>query len=356
MKNKYSDLIVSKEDTILGVIQKMDQAKRKLMIVMDQSKVASLISIGDIQRAIIKGTDLKSPIIQILRPDVKYATTEDNIQVVKENMKARRNEFMPVVTLEGELADVIFWEDLFEEKHSPVEKNEIALPVIIMAGGKGVRLRPLTNVLPKPLIPLRDKTIIEEIMDQFLACGCKDFFLSVNYKAELIRYYFDTLQNSDYRINYFQEDTPLGTAGSLHLLRGQIQSTFFVTNCDILVEQDFSEILNYHRENKNEITMVAALKNYSIPYGTLTTREDGLLSTLHEKPDILFKINTGLYILEPGVIDEIPKNKFCNITDLIARLQQKGRRIGVFPVSEGSWTDIGNWSDYLAHIYTPHNA
>jgi dTDP-glucose pyrophosphorylase len=350
MNHKYADLIVSKEDTILSVIQMMDQSKRKLMIVMDQSRVTSLISIGDIQRAIIKGTDLKSPIIQILRQDVKYATTEDNIQVVKENMKARRNEFMPVVTSEGELANVIFWEDLFEEKHSHVARNEIALPVIIMAGGKGVRLKPLTNVLPKPLIPLRDKTIIEEIMDQFTDCGCRDFFLSVNYKAELIRYYFDTLQNSDYRINYFQEDTPLGTAGSLHLLRGQIHSTFFVTNCDILVEQDFSEILNYHRENKNEITMVAALKNYAIPYGTLTTREDGLLSTIHEKPDILFKINTGLYILEPGVIDDIPRNRFCNITDLIAQLQQKGRRIGVFPVSEGSWTDIGNWNDYLAHI------
>jgi dTDP-glucose pyrophosphorylase len=334
----------------------MDQSKHKLMIVMDQSKVASLISIGDIQRAIIKGTDLKSPIIQILRQDVKYATTGDDIQVVKENMKTRRNEFMPIVTPEGKLADVIFWEDLFDEKHSHVVRNEMALPVIIMAGGKGVRLKPLTNVLPKPLIPLRDKTIIEEIMDQFVDCGCRDFFLSVNYKAELIRYYFDTLQNPDYHINYFQEDTPLGTAGSLHLLRGQIHSTFFVTNCDILVEQDFSEILRYHRENQNEITMVAALKNYSIPYGTLTTREDGLLSTIHEKPDILFKINTGLYILEPGVIEEIPPNKFCNITDLIARLQQKGRRVGVFPISEGSWIDIGNWEDYLKHIYTVQKA
>jgi NDP-sugar pyrophosphorylase family protein len=223
-----------------------------------------------------------------------------------------------------------------------------------MAGGRGSRLLPLTNVLPKPLIPLHGKTIIEDIMDQFVDCGCHEFFLSVNYKAELIRYYFESLRNPAYRIEYFQEDRPLGTAGSLHLLRGRIHTTFFVSNCDILIEQDFAAILDYHRENENEITMVAALKSYAIPYGTLTTREDGVLETIQEKPDMVFKINTGFYILEPGVLAEIPDNGFCNITDLIAKFQGEGRRIGVFPVSEGAWTDIGNWSDYLSRIGSQH--
>lgn len=354
MRQRYPDLIVNKEDTILCVLKKMDLSQRKLMIVMDRNQFESLISIGDIQRAIIKGFDLNAPIYQILRHEVSFATTQDDLALIKERMKVRRNELMPVVSSSGELVNVIFWEDLFEEEYPSKAEVKLNLPVIIMAGGQGTRLKPLTNVLPKPLIPIRSKTIIEEIMDRFVDCGCNDFFLSVNHKAELIRYYLDSLRNPEYRINYFQEDKPLGTAGSLHLLKDKIHSTFFVSNCDIIIEQDYSEILNYHSENNNEITVVAALKNYSIPYGTLTTCEDGLLQTIQEKPEIIFQINTGFYILEPHLINEIPDNQVYHITYLIEKLQQENRRVGVFPVSEKSWTDIGNWEEYLTHIRVNH--
>ena len=354
MRQKYPDLIVNAEDNIISVLKKMDTSRRKLLIVMAEKQFKSLISIGDIQRAIIKNIDLAVPISQILRQKITVASTEDDLSLVKSRMKARRNEFMPVVSPSGELINIIFWEDLFEEKHAPKAAVNLNLPVIIMAGGQGTRLKPLTNVLPKPLIPIRNKTIIEDIMDRFVDCGCNDFFLSINYKAEIIRYYFDSLQNPEYRIDYFQEDKPLGTAGSLHLLKDKIHSTFFVTNCDIIIEQDYSEILNYHYENQNEITVVGAIKNYSIPYGTLTTREDGLLQTIQEKPEIIFKINTGFYILEPHLIKEIPNNRIYHITYLIEKLQQENRRVGVFPVSEKSWIDIGNWEEYLTHIHIKH--
>ena len=297
MRQKHPDLIVNAEDTIISVLKKMDLSRRKLLIVMAENQFKSLISIGDIQRAIIKNVDLATPISKILRQEITVASTEDDLSLVKSRMKTRRNEFMPVVSPTGELVNIIFWEDLFEEERLPKAEVKLNLPVIIMAGGQGTRLKPLTNVLPKPLVPIRSKTIIEEIMDRFVDCGCNDFFLSVNHKAEIIRYYLDSLRNPQYRINYFQEDKPLGTAGSLHLLKDKIHSTFFVSNCDIIIEQDYSEILNYHSENNNEITVVAALKNYSIPYGTLSTREDGLLQTIQEKPEIIFKINTGFYIL-----------------------------------------------------------
>ena len=354
MRQKYPDLIVNKEDTILCVLKKMDHSKRKLMIVMDNELFASLISIGDIQRAIIKGIDLNSPIYQILRDEVTFASSKDELHQIKERMRIRRNELMPIVSPTGELVKVIFWEDLFEEERPTKTRVKLNLPVIIMAGGQGTRLKPLTNVLPKALIPIHRKTIIEEIMDRFVDCGCNDFFLSVNYKADIIRYYFDSLQNSEYHIDYLKEEKPLGTAGSLYLLKDKIRSTFFVTNCDIMVEQDYSEILNYHRENQNEITVVAAMKNYAIPYGTLTTREDGLLQTIEEKPDIIFKINTGFYILEPHIIRKIPQNQLYHITDLIGKLQKENRRVGVFPVSEKSWIDIGNWNEYLTHIRVNH--
>ena len=209
-----------------------------------------------------------------------------------------------------------------------------------MAGGEGTRLRPLTNVIPKPLIPIGEKTMLEHIFDRFYKYGCKTFHISVNYKAALIEFYLKQ-QNLPYILSFFREEKPLGTAGSLALLKGKIKETFFVSNCDILIEQDYSEILDFHRNQKNEITLVAALKHYPIPYGTLETAEGGKLLSLHEKPELTFKINSGMYILEPHLIDEIPDNKFFHITQLIEKVLERGGNVGVFPVSEKSWKDVG---------------
>lgn len=355
MKQKYPDLIVSEGDTVLHVLKKMDFPQSKVKIVLDKNLFKSVISIGDIQRAIIKNIDLNTPILKILGKEVTYALVTDDLNQVKQRMKERRIELMPVVGDSGELVDVILWKDLFGEEILSKTKTELNLPVIIMAGGEGIRLKPLTNVLPKPLIPIHNKTIIEEIMDRFVECGCNDVYVSLNYKAEIIRYYLDSLRNSAYCIDYFQEDQFLGTAGSLNLLKNSIRTTFFVSNCDILIEQDYSEIMDYHRENKNEITVVGALKNYSIPYGTITTGEDGLLQSIQEKPDLIFKINTGFYVLEPHLINEIPGNEVYHITYLIKKLQMENRRVGVFPVSEKSWIDIGNWDEYLSHAHVDHH-
>jgi len=216
-----------------------------------------------------------------------------------------------------------------------------------MAGGRGTRLAPLTNIWPKPLIPVNEKTIIEDIMDKFVEVGCNKFYLSVNYKAEVIKQYFENLNSSYYQISYIQEEKPLGTAGSLYLLKDKIHSAFFVTNCDILIDEDYTAIYDYHKANHNEITMVAAIKSFPIPYGTIETKEGGQLNSIQEKPELSFKINTGMYILEPNLLKEIPENEFLHITTLIEKLHQEGRKVGVFPVSEGSWSDIGNWEEYI---------
>jgi NDP-sugar pyrophosphorylase family protein len=264
-------------------------------------------------------------------------------------MIEKRAEAMPVIDEYGFLKDVVFWEDIIDED-SPSKKEKINLPVVIMAGGKGTRLKPLTNVIPKPLIPIGEKTILEDIMDSFLEYGCNKFYLTVNYRADVIKYYMKEQAFSTYSLEYFEETEPLGTAGSLHLLEDKIKDTFFVTNCDIMIDDNYAEILKYHKQNKNELTVVAALKNYSIPYGTIDTGKDGIIKSLKEKPDLTFKINTGLYILEPHLINEIPKNKFYHITTLIEKLKKQNRRVGVFPVSENSWKDIGEWKEYLKLI------
>src|SRR5690606_14388126 len=152
---------------------------------------------GDVQRAIIADTPLESPVSTILRPEVRVAYASDDRAEVKAKMLEKRNDFMPVINDKRQVVDVIFWEDLFDEASSK-KKLHIDLPVVIMAGGQGSRLRPLTNVLPKPLIPIGDQTMLEDIMDRFVECGCHDFHISVNYKAEVIKQHFENINNPAY--------------------------------------------------------------------------------------------------------------------------------------------------------------
>lgn len=347
-KKDINQLTIGADESIVSALKKMNTIHRKLLIVTKDGIFFSLVSIGDIQRAIIADINLHDPIEKILRSKVNVASVNDNKQEVINFLIEQRSEFMPIIDEKGEIAEVVFWEDVFGKKQKV--RNEFTLPVVIMAGGQGTRLRPLTNVLPKPLIPIGKQTMMEDIMDRFVECGCKDFYVSVNYKADFIRHYFDNFSKPQYHIEYFQEDKPLGTAGSLHLLKDRINSTFFVSNCDIIIDEDYSEILRFHRDNKNEITVVAAIKNYSIPYGTLETGDKGQLLSLQEKPELTYKINTGMYILEPHLIEEIPSDRLYHITFLIEKLIQEGRKVGVFPINEGSWTDIGNWDEYMKYI------
>lgn len=349
MDKRIEKIIIEKSTPIIAALKQMDALHVKLLLVLDNGKFHSLLSIGDIQRAIITNVSLNTPIEQIFRAKVNVARASDQRDVVIAKMRERRNDFMPIIDDDNNIVDIIFWSDISSMQEVAV-KEPFCLPVVVMAGGQGTRLRPLTNVLPKPLIPIGEQTMMEDIMDRFVECGCKNFYVSVNYKADFIRHYFDNFSKPQYHIEYFQEDKPLGTAGSLHLLKDRINSTFFVSNCDIIIDEDYSEILKFHRDNKNEITVVAALKNYSIPYGTLETGDGGQLLSLQEKPDLTYKINTGMYILEAHLIDEIPSDRLYHITFLIQKLIQEGRKVGVFPINEGSWTDIGNWDEYMKYI------
>ena len=346
--DKIKERIIIPSTTLLDAMKLMDSTKVKMLFVFSEKHFEGIITIGDIQRAIIKGISMTEPVLSFLDKNKKYVKPDESHEIVQQKMLSLRSECMPVVDEQGELVDVYFWKDLFGEKEQKITES-INLPVVIMAGGKGTRLAPLTNVYPKPLIPVGEKTIVEAIMDKFVSYGCHDFYISVNYKADTIKNYFDFINNHEYNINYFQEDRPLGTAGSLRLLKDKINSTFFVSNCDILIEEDYSEILNYHKTNRNELTVVAAVKTFSIPYGTISTSENGLLESIEEKPTLSFKINTGLYILEPSLLEDIP-DEFYHITHLMEKLKSEGRRVGVYPISQNDWKDMGDWNEYLQMI------
>ena len=322
----------------------MDEEKVKLLLLLEGRKFLGLITIGDIQRGIIKNIPLDTLVGEIKRTDIHIAFVGEELESIKQRMIRERDECMPIIDREGYISDVIFWDDLFKDVENR-NTDKLDIPVVIMAGGKGLRMRPLTNVIPKPLIPVGDSTICEKIIGRFRQIGIQRFYMSVNYKADMIEFYFKD-KVKDYDLNYFRENRPLGTAGSLYLLKDIIKTTFFVTNCDIIVEQDYREIYDFHRVNGNDITMVCAIKSIFIPYGTAQTGMDGRLIEMKEKPEIVMKINTGMYLLEPELLQEIPQDRVFHITELIEQVKNRGGKVCVFPVAEGQYYDIGEWAFY----------
>ncbi len=326
----------------------MDLRKVKTLFVFDEKRFEGLFTIGDVQRAIIKNKALDESVGAVLDRNKIYGYVSEPGESIKEKMRSIRAEAMPILDKDGRLVDIWFWNDIFKEKDADL-RPQIDLPVVIMAGGKGTRLKPITNVIPKALVPVGDKTILEVIMDQFEGIGCHKFYMSVNYKADMMKYYLSQLDHK-YDIEFFMEDKPLGTIGSVSLLKGKITTPFFVSNCDSINEQDYRDVYDYHITNNNDMTIVTMVKSSKIPYGVIETGEDGLMTALKEKPEQTYQVNTGVYILNPKLIEEIPEGEFFHITHLMEKVQARGGRVGCFPVSEHSWKDMGEWPEYLRMI------
>lgn len=340
------------DDSLIHALKQMDAEHIKTLLVFSKDQFVSILTIGDIQRAIIKHVSTDSSISNIInevKKDKDYASLSDSIDKIREMMFSIRAECMPIIDSEGYLASLYLWSDFFEELPPPPERDKIDLPVVIMAGGKGSRLKPITNVIPKPLIPVGEKTILEVIMDQFEEIGCSKFFMSVNYKADMMKYYLSQLPHH-YDIEFFQEEKPLGTIGSVSLLKGKISTPFFVSNCDSINEQDYRDVWDYHVKNCNDMTIVTMVKSFKIPYGVIETGSDGLMTSLKEKPEQTYQVNTGVYVLNPELIEEIPQGEFFHITQLMNGVRNRGGRVGCFPVSEQSWKDMGEWPEYLKMI------
>ena len=348
MQEKIKDRIIDPSVSLLDAMKQMDEFMFKTLFVLDKEHFEGIVTLGDIQRAIINNVALKEPVSKILDRNKIYGYKDEEEEIIKGKMRKIRAEVMPILNEHGELVDVWFWDELFQ-KTEFTQREKINLPVVIMAGGKGTRLKPITNVIPKPLVPIGDKTILETILDQFEEIGCTKFYMSVNYKADIMKYYLSQLDHQ-YDIEFFQEDKPLGTIGSVSLLKGKITTPFFVSNCDSINEQDYRDVYDYHVNNHNDLTIVTMVKSFKIPYGVIETGEDGLMVALSEKPELTYQVNTGVYILNPSCIDEIPEGEFFHITHLMEKIKGRGGRVGCFPVSEHAWKDMGEWPEYLKMI------
>lgn len=323
--------------TISEGIKKLNEAGEKILLVTKNRKLVGIITDGDIRRWILKKGSFEETVDKIMHNNPRTVRIEET-QKAKYMMLEMRLEAIPVVDSDNIPVDVIFLRDVVE----PVQKKyeQIDIPVVIMAGGKGTRLYPYTSVLPKPLIPIGSMTILERIIESFTKNGCKDFWLTLNYKKNLIKAYLDE-KDKLYRIQYVEEDDFLGTCGSVRLLQDKISKTFFVSNCDVLLDIDYADLFNYHKNNQNEITVVTSLKHMQIPYGVIELEEGGNIRKLSEKPSFNYNMNTGIYVMEPSVIEDIPRNQMYHMTDLMNKLLGEKRKVGAYPITANCWQDMG---------------
>ena len=331
---KLDELLIEEDRTVLEAMRRLDETGHRILFVAPEGRLKAVVTDSDVRRYILRGGALTGPVREMANYRPKSVTVE-------ERGSARRLllqysiDALPVLDRRGVINDVIFEGDLDVDTHKKAD-----LPVVIMAGGLGTRLYPYTKILPKPLIPVGELPIAEHIINRFKNFGCYEFTLVVNYKKSMIKSYFNDLEK-DYTVHYADEDQPLGTGGGLALLKGRVTSTFFLTNCDVLIDADFGDIYDFHRRQGNLITVVCAFKHITIPYGVIELGSGGEIKNVTEKPEMNFLTNTGVYVVEPRVIDELEDGVAVGFPDIMEKYRHAGEKIGVYPVSETSWMDMG---------------
>ncbi|MRH41223.1 CBS domain-containing protein [Aquibacillus halophilus] len=338
-----SQVMIKENMSIIEAIKQMDITSKKILLVTsEEDRLIGVITDGDVRRWILKNGNLNDEVSYIMNTSPKVVSVGDEEKKALDIMKSKFIDAVPVVDHEFKVVDVVFW----NKNINGILKmhGDIDIPVVIMAGGKGTRLYPYTKILPKPLVPIGDTPIVERIINRFVEFGVKHFYMTVNYKKNMIKSYFADIEKI-YDIEFIEEEKPLGTGGSLSLLGEHLKTSFFVSNCDILIDANYSDIYNYHQKNENKITMITSLKNFKIPYGVVDLDESGTINKTREKPEYTHLINTGMYIVEPDLLDYIPGSEFFHITELIDLCIEKGFKVGTYPVSEDSWLDMGQFDE-----------
>lgn len=325
-----------KEDaTVLEAMQAINENGLKSLFVVDNNKLKGSITDGDARRWIVNGGDVNASVTKIVNYSPKHLTVSSKINP-NEFMRKNRIEAVPIVNDKMEIQRIISWTD----HDQSIQRERVGLPVVIMAGGKGTRLYPYTKILPKPLIPVGEIPIVQRIMDEFKQYQCDNFFMIVNHKRSMIKAYFNELQDN-YNVNYVDEDIPLGTGGGISLLKGKVNETFILTNCDIMVTADIASIYKWHKKRGNIITMVCCNKIVEVPYGVIEINKNNEIKSMVEKPQLPFLTNTGVYFVEPRVIEELEENLAIGFPDIIEKYKAAGEKIGVYTIEEDEWLDMG---------------
>ncbi|TDL51809.1 CBS domain-containing protein [Paenibacillus dendritiformis] len=335
----WKKLWVSADTSIFQVIEKIDLSGLQIALVVDgEHRLLGTVTDGDVRRGILRGVSLQSPVTEIMNENPVVARFSDSRQSIFMLMKKKQLRQIPVVDDEGRLARIELMDNF-------IEKKQYSNPIVLMAGGLGTRLRPLTDDCPKPLLKLGDKPILELIIENFMEYGFHNYFISVNYHADMIKEYFGDGSKWGIGITYINESERLGTAGALSYLSDMgITEPFFVMNGDLLTKVNFDRLLEYHIENKAMATMGVREFEYQVPYGVVRTSDYKLLG-IEEKPVQRYFINGGLYVLQPETLQFIPKGSYYDMPELFQKLIENHYETTVFPIRE-YWIDIGRMDDF----------
>ncbi len=346
------DIFINPNASIKDALKKLDKTAEKTLLVVDDDKhLLGTITDGDIRRFIIKTGKLEGNIKDIFNSNpIKIHIKERyEREKIKKIFLLNKIEVIPVVDDEGQVVEYLTWTQFFSDKRIAGERGILNIPCVIMAGGKGTRLTPFTQVLPKPLIPVGEKTMVEHIIDNFKKFRISKFFLTLNYKGEVIQSYFNSIKK-DYEIEFIWEKKFLGTAGSLKLLEGKISGDFIISNCDVLIKANFKDIYKFHKENNSTFTSVVAIQHYKIPYGIVKTGENGKIEDIREKPEYIFQINTGVYIANERILKYIPEDEYFDMPNLIKKLIENNESVFAYPINESDYIDIGQWEEYRKNL------
>lgn len=314
-----------------------------LFVVDNEERLIGCISDGDIRRWLIKTGDLQASIDNAMQENPTFLSERD-ANKAEEVMRSKIITAIPVVDELRRIKDIVLLKELGNGIQGNISDALQGVPVVVMAGGKGERLFPYTKILPKPLIPIGETPIVERIMSEYCKFGVNRFYMTVNYKKGMIKSYFND-SDSGFEICYVEEEKPLGTGGSIKLIDEIFDKPIFITNCDALILADYENIYDYHKKSGNIVTIVSALKNIAVPYGVLHSGENGEVVSMEEKPRLSYFINTGMYVINPEIIEMIPDNQVFHMTQLVDKVMQNGGKVGMYPISEDSFLDMGEFSE-----------
>lgn len=344
-----NNFTIKKNNTLIEALEKINVNRSKHLIVLnDNGKAVGILSDGDIRRSILKKKKLNSKIKEIYNSKFHYFLQENlDKEKALEYMINNNILFAPILNSKNIPIDIL------TIRSKEIKRNKILntrnfkeMPtVVIMAGGQGKRMQPFTSILPKPLIPVGNLTVIENIINNFRDFNVKKFYITLNYKSKIIKSFLSDSKIKKY-LNFFIEKKPLGTIGSLKYLDKKLGSNFILTNSDSLIDIDVNEFVDFHVKNNNTLTLAVAIKKFENPYGECVINNKGNLTSILEKPKHNFMINTGLYMVKKEVLKYIKKNKRMDMDELLNNLIKKNKKIKVFPISENSWKDVGRWEEY----------
>lgn len=335
MNNIKHAYILSQDTMFQDLVQAIESGGIGFLAIIDAKKeLLGVVTDGDIRRCILNNKfDLN---FLINKSPETWSHHKNEISAIAHLNKIHRRH-LPIVDDKNYLIKIICLDD--------IEFKIIQNPVVLMAGGLGTRLHPLTLDKPKPMLPLNGKPMLEKIITKLISQGFRNFYLSINYKGEQIKEYFKDGSDWDINIQYIEETKQLGTAGALSKIKNLLQSSFVVMNGDIITDLDLSEVLKFHNTHKDLATMCIYKQTYQIPFGVIKSNQDNSIISIDEKPVIDYFINSGIYILDPKVCQYIPDNTFFDMPTLFQKLVNDHQKTKTY-IIDGYWNDIGHLNEY----------